>query len=357
MTPRPSSLDRVAMCRASYAESLGVPSMGDDDAASGNVLHQAIASRITFQKPLTREDVEAIIATHKASVDVEDVLVAVDWAYDWLTKTYPGFLFSAEFDVGGGTSDVVGKLYGDDPVGDPIEVVIVDWKSAAKEGERTDARLQIMDYAVAAWRTFGVERVRAAVAYPNLKRADPIVLDAAQLAALETELVQLRFEALEQASLTPDRRSYRAGPHCGYCPGKATCPAFAAMTRTVASTMASMGAGVTLNAEDLPAAFAWKKRIEDALEDLKAVALRTLQATPGASIRGEFGTLSLTSKRNPPRYTFGDAVAWMRANGLGERVEEMEREIVKQEGPPSVFPTFRPAKKSEIKMVTEGEST
>lgn len=355
MTPRPSSLDRVAACRASYAESIGKPSLGSEDTANGNVLHEAVANWINVLEEPTRATVEALIAKHKATVDPDDVIEAATWAYQWLTKTYPGFLFSAEVDLGIGTSDVVGKLYGDDPLADPIEVVIVDWKSAAKEGERTDARLQLLDYASAAWAALKPNRVHCAVAYPNLKRADPIILDASQLEAIGSAIYELRREAVKQVDLPVDRRSYRAGVHCGYCPGKDTCPAFATMTKQVGAVLTNLHSPITLDAQDLPLAFAWKKKIEDALEDLKAVALRALQSTPGGAIKGDMGTLSLVSKRNPPRYTFNDAVTWMRENGLGDRVDEMERAIVKQEGPPSVFPQFRP-KKSESKLIPACDS-
>ena len=346
MTPRPSSLDRVAACPASYAESLGKPSLGNDDTAAGNALHWIIAQAIYNAHAPTKELVEAGIAAHSADCDVAEMLEAATWAYTY-AHSFDGYAAVAEEPVGHGTVDLIATKL--DDTWTVEDAVIVDWKGARKEGERTEERLQLLDYATAAASQYGLGSIRVAVAYPFLKKADLITLNREQIIEYADAIEDIRIRAMEMVEKPVERRDYRAGAWCGYCPGKQTCPALRAQ---VAEVSAIIGAStqLTLTTEQLPVVWQWKARMEKVIEDLKSIAMRSLESIEGHRIESEHGTLVLASRANPVRLTFDDAANWMRDHGLGEHVAQMEKDIAAAKPPATrtFYPTMKPKKKLTV---------
>lgn len=350
MTPRPSSLDRVAACPGSYAESIGKPSLGSDDTANGNALHWIIAQAIYNASPPSKELVEAGIIAHSADCDADEMLEAATWAVQY-ARSFDGYAAVAEEPVGHGTVDL--ELTRLDDTWTVEDAIVIDWKGARKEGERTEDRLQLLDYATATASRYGLGTVRVGVAYPFLKKVDLITLNREQIIEYADAIEDIRIRAMEMVDKPVDRRDYRAGDWCKYCPGKATCPALRAQVAEVAALIGA-STQLTLTPEQLPAVWQWKTRIENVIKDLKDVAMRTLESTEGGKIESDVGTLSIQTRKNSVKLTFDDAVTWLTEHGHGGVVEVMAKDITESKPvpPPSVFPTFR-AKKPTKSLTTD----
>lgn len=67
---RPSSLDRLAACPASYHESLGKPSVGSDESALGSARHEAMAE---LQRTQDTAKIDYALIAAKWHVEADDV--------------------------------------------------------------------------------------------------------------------------------------------------------------------------------------------------------------------------------------------------------------------------------------------
>lgn len=350
MTPRPSSLDRVAACPASYAESIGMPSVGSDDTANGNAMHLLIADNID-RELVTIEQVKAQLEVSKADCDPDEMLEAVNWAIKFARSL--GYHLSAEEPLGHGTADLLGTTM--DDTFTVYSAIVIDWKSSRMEGADTRDRLQLLDYATAAAERFGLSHVGAGVAYPFLKKHDIITLNLDEIREYSRMIEELRSRAEKQVEMPVERRDYRIGEWCGYCPGRPKCPVIAQENAKVASMISMTGSKVTLTPEQLPMAWQWKQRVDEVLESLKACAKIALEAAPDHRIEGECGTLVLASRANPVRLSFDDAKKWLTEHNLGQHVEQMERDIAAAK--PPATRTFYPTMKTSKKKLTDASTS
>lgn len=197
-TFRFSSLPRIESCPASWVESQGVPSVSGADAQRGTAKHAEIAAN----------------PEHPAWSALSGV-VEGRWIPEHSLRLTVG-----EHEVVG-TSDAVHEG----------RAIIVDWKDT--HGQSTDPRdsLQLVGYATARADEMFSASAEAILFHLPTQRATRHELTHDDLLRARNRIADAVSLAAAQAREPIERRQYATGEHCGYCPGRATCPALAVQRR------------------------------------------------------------------------------------------------------------------------------
>lgn len=228
---RPSSLPRLAKCPASGVESEGHVSAASDATALGTAWHEVAAIALAKGREAAAMALYGVATRH--GVDGEplgDWLSRMRWTPPPTARVYlehPVAIRLAGVELHG-TADVVL----DDADADCVEVA--DWKSGDPEYAEPSQWWQLEAYAVAAARMFGRKRARASLCYVRLGDDGWSHLDVDPDEA-EPRLAAVVGDALEQVGIAQERRSYRTGSHCTFCPARFTCPARTVELRTFAA--------------------------------------------------------------------------------------------------------------------------
>lgn len=231
---RPSAFQRLSACPGSAHMEAAVrdllPELESEDASLGTKVHAAVAEFIEkgvklgvpFSE-LFRPDVQ--IRHQLDSWSWACVERCVDFALALVAKyeiAPNNILVEHHLDMAdlsverGGTADLI--------LVDPFkQVIVIDWKTGMLVQEDADTHDQLSVYAIAAARTFKVDKVQVYLYQPRAEesaRASAAVFDAAALKSNEAWVRKVSFDAQDpDADLRP---SFSA---CKFCKALAVCPA------------------------------------------------------------------------------------------------------------------------------------
>lgn len=213
---RPSSLDRLAACPASYHESLGKPSVGSDESALGSARHEAMAE---LQRTQDTAKIDYALIAAKWHVEADDVRKPiVSCGYVPPPSALAEHPVTMEFDnfTVDGTADLIV----------PSDNLVIDYKftESRMDAATISERLQVPAYGAAAF-SMGivVTPIRVAVFNPLIGNENGWSWAEINPTAVRRTVEEVGNTALAQADLPVERRQYRPGDWCRYCPGEGTC--------------------------------------------------------------------------------------------------------------------------------------
>lgn len=201
-TFRFSSLPRLERCPASWVTSQGVPSVSDADAQRGTDKHAELARHLT----------------NGTSPEITATLEAIAPG-KWLPE-YPLRLAVGDHEIVG-TSDAVNAM----------RAIILDWKDTHQASTDPMDSLQLTGYAVARADEMFASEATAVLYHLPTRKATPHVLTHDNLVLARERIRSVVADAAHQEKEPIERRKYAVGEHCGYCPGRAACPALEAQRR------------------------------------------------------------------------------------------------------------------------------
>ena len=340
-----SSLDRIAVCSASWAESKGLPSVGSEAANFGTAGHKIYETMTGIKRFLSLDECIKIAAQFGVGArgkELHDAIkehghlptgrTEVPVAITWDSPDIPS---------------IKGTL--DNVVDDDVMPVITDFKfqqargHAAKVGER----IQVPSYAQGYALEHGSKNVKAVVRNPLMgltpKGVSERIYDKVEIAEGIEFLRELAMGAAHQGRLKQDKRSYTPSEHCGFCPARSTCPAIRTQLQAVATVSEQE---LSLNIEQLPALVQYAKDLGKRAKAVEDFAKATLKMT--GDIVGTNGlSLVLTKTMRAPSVSAKAIMEWMDANGHSDVLLSLKAEL--EDRPKVEIPTMRVKKtKKEI---------
>lgn len=312
-----SKLDALAYCPSSLVQSEGQPNVGSDASAEGTAVHAAFAQLGKVRDPCA-VDYAAIGRTHAVEADyIREVVIDSRYVPPEGSESEVHVVL----ELGNGLPSVEGTA----DLIVPSECAVLDFKVTQLRGDAPDVgeRLQVLGYGAAValgrgWFSVSAQVFNPLMGYPRgIQKLD---VDPSKI------LAEIRFivrRAMEQYDKPADKREYRTGPACSFCPGRSTCPA-ANAALTALSPVLNADVLVLPPREQLaPACFAvrdMKKRIEAFEDAVNAL----LDAEPGREIVANGLVLARRSKMVKPSKSFPKAMEQLRERGMGEVAAEIE---------------------------------
>lgn len=286
-TIRFSALDRIAACPASYLESQGKPSSGSDDSALGSARHEAMSEVARIQDP-SLVNYAALAAKWQVDADkIREPVVGCGYVPPQSALTeHPVKMEYETFDVVG-TADLI--------VQDTNLVVDYKFTESRTDAATITERLQVPGYAAAAWgMALVVPPVKAAIFNPLMGGEDGWSWAEIDPVAVRNTIREVGEAALAQEALPVERRQYRFGDWCRYCPGATTCPILLERMKQVPAILGQQG---SMTRESLPAyvqlAKAMEKKLESFIDSVK------LEVRTNGEIKSDAGRLYVTTSSRP----------------------------------------------------------
>ncbi len=246
---RPSRLPLAHECPSSLLPACHPVSSGSVASDVGQALHYA-AGALVLGKPF---DVAAIAKSFSVDRDELGILMfqaARAWSYMRIYFANPRVEYPLRSELlGGGTVDVLHH--------DGDTAAINDWKSGRVQ---RNYRWQLWGYAYDVRETLGMPRsgrIESALTWVRSGDIEQHGFTEAELDAMADQ-----HRALESGI----GKVYSPGEHCGFCPRRHECGAYADALRTTTAVLAPAGDATGMTAEQLAQLYPRAKLLEKALE-------------------------------------------------------------------------------------------
>lgn len=219
---RPSTLPRLAKCRASGITSEGCISSSSDATELGRALHELAAIAKQHGVEHAMQQIPAVALSYAVSEEAISGIWGRVESDDFWIQPSSNVEIPVDLTVLGIERKGTVDFY---EIG-PDAVEVVDHKTGDPEYVDFSDFWQLDAYAVALALKHKKRRARCSLWYWQLGTegwAEGDFFDAVERRVQIEDLVQ---DALAQIALEEEKRSYRTGDHCTFCPGRIRCPAF-----------------------------------------------------------------------------------------------------------------------------------
>jgi len=316
---RISSLDRLAACSASWAESKGKPSVGSEAASFGSAGHKV------YEKMAKREHVDypTICAFYGVGTRAKELQQLIE---------------RAEFFPAGDAEVAVEYHFGSGDEHDPnipflsghIDLVqpnvVVDYKFSQLRGnmDSVDERVQVPAYAWVAAKRYAWDEVTAQTFNPFMgpKGWSSVTYNKAQIDEGLEMVQELAEIAAYNDMVEPAKRNYTPGSHCGYCPGRITCPAIKAQLQAVACLDRD---NLPTTREALPALVAFAKDLEKRAATVIEYARENVKTS--GDIIGDDMSLVGSVQMRTPSLSAAAILEWLETHNYAALVNDINAEL------------------------------
>ena len=311
-----SALDRIAVCPASWIESRDKPSVGSEAARFGTAGHEVYEAKALGLTP----DIQSIAVRHGVGERAEELVEIIRKA-DFTPIGEPEVAVAIEF--GESTPAIKGTA-------DLVQVdhrTVVDYKFSQLRGNmpKVDERVQVPGYSWAGAAGRGWNAVTAQVFNPLMagKGWSSREYNSEEIEAGIGLLKNLAESAEAQANLPIDKRDYSPSEHCGFCPGRTSCPAIKVQLQAVATIGKTE---LSVDVENLPALVQFAKDLTRRAEAVIKHAKSTLELT--GNIVGPDGlSLVLTRQMRRPSVSAKAVMEWLERHGHADLLLELKAEL------------------------------
>lgn len=304
-------------CPASYAEAAGKPSLAGEAAVTGTAGHAILEGLVRGQ------DIPADADQDVANLIRDAGVGSPDHMREFLLGILPHGVFDAEvkLSIAGaeGTCDVLGMNR------ELNKGLVLDWKFEHRGGTDVDDRIQVLGYAAAAGILLGAQSMTAATFNVNYGKLSTVELDQDRMMEIRHRIGKIHLEATQQVHLPIDRRKYTAGDHCGYCPGRVSCPA-QALIRKEAVVLFDPNAGLPdLPREKMPGVYEKWQQVRRAGEAFAELVRAEIHAN--GPIQDGSRWLGMNTRNVPPSKSWTTVKELLIELGHGDIAEAVEAKL------------------------------